>query len=1104
MSDQARMQKIGAEFAAALSAGDASKMEELAASAGKVLASVEADVFFSAEENRAELVKLMDAKLVEATTSVMPELASARIKGLWGRVASRLDDEASVRPLVRGAARIAGEAGLARALCSALEAEAVATGEGRVADKNVFSSSCLGPVIGVTSIVPTAALWEPRSSSEPRVAYFRDLPGFPRVRLEAFRRQANFLRAQLYGAQDAAVSMVEKCLKVDKKRRQDAVLAWLARGLAVCEESGARLNLAYVALRLAAPLVEDSDKGRGLLRKVDMTAGLKFGRGFPDEAPLLETDEVVSDDPTAAAAGTDTDDDDEEAALLAKAVEMSLDSRNATPLGFRGTSSLDFLTEIFWLAQRALGAVAAVADAMRDELKRVRAGRDEDAVAAAGMIHRGGWVTHLHDPRLLEVAGAVATASTKLVVDLSRRENAVATFSRVPASVVKRACDIWSLQLQAAAGESLFDPKTAATLCCALMKRPDLITSPVVHAKLVDVVSTMMFASSDRSTDVYAAPGRRLRRQGDQLHGAVMDDSRIRSELPVALATLYAQLHAIVGLDVDRDDGFDKFAVRHRINDLLLRLWRHPLGEPKKALQEYLRDNASITTACLDNIVYCAEDAVDRIRDGKAIEDAAAKLPEKPGTTTLADRLDPRRKHYYDAQRRATRGFLDIAISTLELVAELPVDFGSDSVASRAASLSLSLLNTFGGGGGASSVPRDLDVEDPRHRWGFDRPLLASHLVQLAIKVHARRPDALASAAQTADFDAYKVLAATNIPAIQQPEQPEQNPRAPDATVAALDAAIAKLKATEDVEADYAAAFDSRVPAVDLVPPGTISDYYFRDRPSATVKHLQRELRRLERDVPPPHVDGSVFARFDESNLQTARCCVAGPVDTPYFGGLFVFDVFYVSSYPALPPLVQLVTTGNGLARFNPNLYADGKVCLSLLGTWHAADETQKWNPKTSNLRQILLSIQAEILVAEPYFNEPGRDLQRGTPEGSSASAALNADLRLKTIRYAINDHLRRPPEGLEPVVKAHFDKVRPKLLKQCRRDVLDAPPHLQAATKRAVDDLINLLDRNYPAPTDDHLPPPPPKRAKQHDDALADQQHQDPLLPDTGLSPQP
>jgi hypothetical protein len=54
-----------------------------------------------------------------------------------------------------------------------------------------------------------------------------------------------------------------------------------------------------------------------------------------------------------------------------------------------------------------------------------------------------------------------------------------------------------------------------------------------------------------------------------------------------------------------------------------------------------------------------------------------------------------------------------------------------------------------------------------------------------------------------------------------------------------------------------------------------------------------------------------------------------------------------------VPPLMELETTGGGVARFNPNLYADGKVCLSLLGTWHGGDESEKWQPGTSTLFQV-------------------------------------------------------------------------------------------------------------------------------------------------------
>lgn len=62
------------------------------------------------------------------------------------------------------------------------------------------------------------------------------------------------------------------------------------------------------------------------------------------------------------------------------------------------------------------------------------------------------------------------------------------------------------------------------------------------------------------------------------------------------------------------------------------------------------------------------------------------------------------------------------------------------------------------------------------------------------------------------------------------------------------------------------------------------------------------------------------------------RCIITGPQDTPYEGGLFVFDVFFPAGYPNVPPLMVLETTGDGRARFNPNLYA-GECTNSPAGT---------------------------------------------------------------------------------------------------------------------------------------------------------------------------
>ena len=85
-----------------------------------------------------------------------------------------------------------------------------------------------------------------------------------------------------------------------------------------------------------------------------------------------------------------------------------------------------------------------------------------------------------------------------------------------------------------------------------------------------------------------------------------------------------------------------------------------------------------------------------------------------------------------------------------------------------------------------------------------------------------------------------------------------------------------------------------------------------------------------------------------------------------YEGGFFYFVIRVPPTYPFRAPRVRIMTTSNGTVRFNPNLYKNGKVCLSILGTWTGPS----WLPSQS-IASLLMSIQS-LLSSNPYFNEPG------------------------------------------------------------------------------------------------------------------------------------
>lgn len=75
--------------------------------------------------------------------------------------------------------------------------------------------------------------------------------------------------------------------------------------------------------------------------------------------------------------------------------------------------------------------------------------------------------------------------------------------------------------------------------------------------------------------------------------------------------------------------------------------------------------------------------------------------------------------------------------------------------------------------------------------------------------------------------------------------------------------------------------------------------------------------------------------------------------------------------YPTTAPHVEAKTTNGGRCRFNPNIYANGKVCLSILGTWRG-ERSEEWS-SAQGLESILISIQS-LMSPNPFENEPGYD----------------------------------------------------------------------------------------------------------------------------------
>lgn len=125
------------------------------------------------------------------------------------------------------------------------------------------------------------------------------------------------------------------------------------------------------------------------------------------------------------------------------------------------------------------------------------------------------------------------------------------------------------------------------------------------------------------------------------------------------------------------------------------------------------------------------------------------------------------------------------------------------------------------------------------------------------------------------------------------------------------------------------------------------------------VKRIISELKDFHRSRP-----SNIFIDYDESDISQIEALIIGPADTPYENSFFRYKITYNNTYPLNPP--KVIYTSSYGKYIHPNHYANGKLCLSILGTWSGPS----WIP-TMNISTILLNISA-ILDETPLKCEPG------------------------------------------------------------------------------------------------------------------------------------
>lgn len=186
------------------------------------------------------------------------------------------------------------------------------------------------------------------------------------------------------------------------------------------------------------------------------------------------------------------------------------------------------------------------------------------------------------------------------------------------------------------------------------------------------------------------------------------------------------------------------------------------------------------------------------------------------------------------------------------------------------------------------------------------------------------------------------------------------------------------------------------------------------------IKRLQKDIIDIIRN---PLTDNGIYYSHDDTNMLKGYAVVFGPDDSIYRYGAYIFEFNFPTNYPYSPPKLNYMTN-DGLTRFHPNLYRNGKVCISILNTWKG----EQWT-SCQTIRSILLML-VTLLHNKPLLNEPG------IKETHSSFKPYNKIITYKNLEIAILRNVTNKNkyndiiQGLLIYHKKHIQENKDEILK--------------------------------------------------------------------------
>jgi len=185
---------------------------------------------------------------------------------------------------------------------------------------------------------------------------------------------------------------------------------------------------------------------------------------------------------------------------------------------------------------------------------------------------------------------------------------------------------------------------------------------------------------------------------------------------------------------------------------------------------------------------------------------------------------------------------------------------------------------------------------------------------------------------------------------------------------------------------------------------------------------LAKELKELIKNP----VGGFKVEVISEDNLFEWNVWIEGPQGTDYEGGVFKLIMSFPEEYPIQPPTIRFHSDF-----WHPNVYPDGKVCISILHTPDPMNPEERpeetWRP-IQTVESVLVSVCS--MLSDPNFSSPA-----------------NVDASVE---------LRKHPDQYKKKIKKITEKSRSELPKDF---VMPQPKKMEPVKEETFDD---LLDDDY------------------------------------------